>query len=161
MTPADAGPFAFVLNDLAATTRFGAAIAEALRPGDVVALSGDLGAGKTALARAILLALGHAGETPSPTFTLVQTYATPRGDVAHFDLYRIDDPGELHEIGFDDVMDAIVLIEWPERAGAALPFDRLDVHLTIAEGAQRRVMLTGRGAMANAARRIVSIMDVS
>lgn len=101
--------------------RIGAAIGAALRPGDVVALSGDLGAGKTTLARAILKARGLAGEAPSPTFAIVQPYAPPEVEmpIAHVDLYRIEDAGELIELGLDDYLyDGALLIEWPERLGA-------------------------------------------
>lgn len=100
--------------------RIGAAIGGALMPGDVVALSGDLGAGKTTLARAMLKARGLAGEAPSPTFAIVQPYAPPETDlpIAHVDLYRIEDEDELIELGLDDYLyDGALLIEWPERLG--------------------------------------------
>jgi tRNA threonylcarbamoyladenosine biosynthesis protein TsaE len=106
--------------DLDEAERIGAAIGAALRAGDVVALSGDLGAGKTTLARAMLKARGLAGEAPSPTFAIVQPYAPPEVDlaVAHVDLYRIDNEDELIELGLDDyVRDGALLIEWPERLG--------------------------------------------
>jgi tRNA threonylcarbamoyladenosine biosynthesis protein TsaE len=101
--------------------RIGAAIGTVLMPGDVVALSGDLGAGKTTLARAMLKARGLAGEAPSPTFAIVQPYAPPEVDlpIAHVDLYRIEDVGELIELGLDDYLyDGALLIEWPERLGS-------------------------------------------
>jgi len=104
------------LNNETVTAELGARIAAALQPGEVVALSGELGAGKTALARAILRALGVTGHVPSPTFTLVQTYETPRLLVHHFDLYRIEDERELRELGLDDAKEeGAVLIEWPDR----------------------------------------------
>ena len=106
--------------DLDAAQRIGAAIGAALRPGDVVALSGDLGAGKTTLARAMLKARGLAGEAPSPTFAIVQPYAPPEVDlpIAHVDLYRIERADELIELGLDDYRhDGALLIEWPERLG--------------------------------------------
>lgn len=109
-----------VRYDLAAAERIGAAIGAALVPGDVVLLSGDLGAGKTTLARAMLKARGLAGEAPSPTFAIVQPYAPPEVDlpVAHVDLYRIEEPEELIELGLDDYLyDGALLIEWPERLG--------------------------------------------
>ncbi|WP_172449908.1 tRNA (adenosine(37)-N6)-threonylcarbamoyltransferase complex ATPase subunit type 1 TsaE [Porphyrobacter sp. HT-58-2] len=109
-----------VLPDLAAMESFGARIAQRLQPGDVVALEGGLGAGKTTLARAILAALGHAGEVPSPTFTIIETYAAPplRMPVVHADFYRLDDPSELMEIGLEDYRQGAALIaEWPEHAG--------------------------------------------
>jgi tRNA threonylcarbamoyladenosine biosynthesis protein TsaE len=100
--------------------QIGAAIGAALMPGDVVALSGGLGAGKTTLARAILKARGLAGEAPSPTFAIVQPYSPPEVDlpIAHVDLYRIEDEEELIELGLDDYLyDGALLIEWPERLG--------------------------------------------
>lgn len=106
--------------DLDEAGRIGAAIGRALAPGDAVLLSGDLGAGKTTLARAMLKARGLAGEAPSPTFAIVQPYAPPEVDlpIAHVDLYRIEDPGELIELGLDDYLyDGALLIEWPERLG--------------------------------------------
>ena len=104
------------LDDETVTAALGARIATALRPGDVVALAGDLGAGKTALARAILRGLGVAGHVPSPTFTLVQSYETPGLTVHHFDLYRIEDESELRELGLEEAKeDGAVLIEWPDR----------------------------------------------
>ncbi|WP_234036268.1 tRNA (adenosine(37)-N6)-threonylcarbamoyltransferase complex ATPase subunit type 1 TsaE [Porphyrobacter sp. YT40] len=99
---------------------YGARIAARLRAGDVVALEGGLGAGKTTLARAILAALGHAGEVPSPTFTIIETYDSPplRLPVVHADFYRLDDPAELAEIGLDDYREgAVLLAEWPDHAG--------------------------------------------
>ena len=112
----------FALPDLAATAALGARIAAGLRPGDAVALWGDLGAGKTTLARAILRALGVTEDVPSPTFTLVQTYETPRLRVGHYDLYRLKSAREMEELGFDDALDdGAVLVEWPERAPEALP----------------------------------------
>lgn len=113
-----------VLADEAATLALGAALARVARPGDVIALSGDLGAGKTTLARGLLAALGLAGEAPSPTFAIVQPYDPPetRFPVAHVDLYRIDDPGEVGELGLDDLLrDSLLLVEWPERAGTLWP----------------------------------------
>ena len=101
--------------------RIGAVIGAALMPGDIVALSGGLGAGKTTLARAMLKARGLAGEAPSPTFAIVQPYAPPEVDlpIAHVDLYRIEDIDELIELGLDDYLyDGALLIEWPERLGS-------------------------------------------
>ena len=108
------------LPDLEAMAVFGARIADRLRPGDVIALEGGLGAGKTTLARAILSALGHAGEVPSPTFTIIETYDAPplRLPVVHADFYRLEDPSEVEEIGLDDYREGAVLIaEWPDHAG--------------------------------------------
>ena len=106
---------------LAEAERIGAAIGATLMAGDVVLLSGDLGAGKTTLARAMLKQRGLAGEAPSPTFAIVQPYAPPEVDlaIAHVDLYRIEEEDELIELGLDDYLyDGALLIEWPERLGA-------------------------------------------
>lgn len=108
------------LPDLAATQAFGARIAARLRAGDVVALSGGLGAGKTTLARAIIAALGHAGEVPSPSFAIIETYDPPqvRLPLVHADFYRLDAPAEVEELGLDDYREgAALLAEWPEHAG--------------------------------------------
>jgi tRNA threonylcarbamoyladenosine biosynthesis protein TsaE len=106
--------------DEPAMARAGAALARTLQVGDVVALSGPLGAGKTTLVRGVLAALGHDGEVPSPTFAIVQPYDATRIPIAHADLYRIEDPDELQEIGLEDqLIDGALLVEWPERAGAA------------------------------------------
>jgi tRNA threonylcarbamoyladenosine biosynthesis protein TsaE len=108
------------LPDLAAMQAFGGRIAAQLRPGDVVALSGGLGAGKTTLARAIIAALGFEGEVPSPTFTIVETYDPPAVHLplVHADFYRLNRPEEIEEIGLDDYRNAAALLaEWPENAG--------------------------------------------
>jgi tRNA threonylcarbamoyladenosine biosynthesis protein TsaE len=100
--------------------RFGAGIAERIRPGDVIALSGTLGAGKTTLARAIIAAMGHAGEVPSPSFSIVEFYEGRelRFPAVHADFYRLSRPGEALELGLDDYRQGAVLIaEWPENAG--------------------------------------------
>lgn len=126
------------LGDLAATQALGARIAAALSVGDAVALEGDLGAGKTTLARAILRSLGVTEEVPSPTFTLVQYYETPKLPVRHYDLYRIEKPEEVDELGLDEALDdGAALIEWPERALAWLPADRLHVAMSMTNGARR------------------------
>ena len=133
----------FPLPDLGATQMLGARIAGALRPGDTVALSGDLGAGKTTMARAILASLGVTEAVPSPTFTLVQSYDTPHLSVSHYDLYRLKSEGEMDELGLEDALElGAALIEWPERAGNRLPRERLTVTLRAApEG--RRADLSG------------------
>lgn len=113
-------PTRLELPDLAAMADFGERIAARLRSGDVVALEGGLGAGKTTLARAIIAALGHAGEVPSPTFTIIETYDAPplRIAVAHADFYRLEDPCEALELGLDDYREGAALIaEWPDHAG--------------------------------------------
>jgi tRNA threonylcarbamoyladenosine biosynthesis protein TsaE len=105
------------LADLAAMEAFGARIAARLRPGDVVALSGGLGAGKTTLARGIIAGLGYAGEVPSPTFTIVETYDLDP-PLVHADFYRLERPREAEELGLDDYRQGAALIaEWPEKAG--------------------------------------------
>ncbi len=141
------------LADEAATAAFGARLAALLEPGDVVALTGDLGAGKTTLARAALRALGIEGEVPSPTFTLVQMYDTPYLTVAHVDLYRIEDESEIEELGLDDVLAyGALIVEWPEKLGrrfaAGRVPGRLDIALAISEGDVRTADLAGTGSWA-------------
>jgi tRNA threonylcarbamoyladenosine biosynthesis protein TsaE len=109
-----------ILADEQATAALGAALAAAARGGDVIALSGPLGVGKTALARGFLAAKGHAGEVPSPSFAIVQPYEEIAPPVWHVDLYRIESPSEIEELGLDSAAEAILLVEWPERAGADL-----------------------------------------
>ncbi len=136
------------LGDRAATRRLGARLAGVLRPGDLVALRGALGAGKTALARDVIEARAHAAcEVPSPTFTLVQCYEA--GDLAiwHFDLYRLERPEDIEELGFDEALDdGALLVEWPERLGDRLPAGRLDIALDPGPGAEARIArLTATG----------------
>lgn len=122
--------------------RIGAAIADVLQPGDVIALSGSLGAGKTSLARGILKALGLEGEAPSPTFALVQPYEPPevRMPLLHVDLYRIDDPEEVLELGLDEARrDSVLLIEWPERLGHYAFPDTLGLQIDFAGDNARRL----------------------
>jgi tRNA threonylcarbamoyladenosine biosynthesis protein TsaE len=136
------------LPDAAATAAAGEALAAALRPGDVVALSGDLGAGKTTFARGLIQALGFDGEVPSPTFPIVIPYAPPelRLPLWHVDLYRIDDPEELEELGLDEArMDSALLIEWPERMGTLLWPDALRLTIERA-GEGRRLTWTAPAA---------------
>ena len=133
---------AFALPDLDATTRLGASIAGGLRAGDAVALWGDLGAGKTTLARAILKALGVSEDVPSPTFTLVQSYDTEPA-ISHYDLYRLKSGRELEELGLEEALaDGAVLVEWPERVPEALPPETLHVRLGTPEGT-RTARITG------------------
>lgn len=107
-----------LLPDLAAMDALAASIAPLLEPGDVVALEGDLGAGKSTLARAIIKALGHEGEVPSPTFTILETYDELSPPVVHADFYRLEDPAEVEQLGLDDYRDgAVLLAEWPANAG--------------------------------------------
>ena len=126
-------PWDHGLKDAAATEAFGARLASFVAAGDVITLSGQLGVGKTSIARGLLAALGLAGEAPSPSFAIVQPYAPPevRMPVLHVDLYRIDDPDELEELGLDDsASDALLIIEWPERAPGYWP-DALALTLEI------------------------------
>ena len=142
---------AFDLPDLTATERLAGRVAALARAGDVIALAGPLGAGKTAFARAFITALvGAPVEVPSPTFTLLQTYATPGAAVWHFDLYRLERAEEAYELGIEEAfVDGISLIEWPERIAALLPAERLTVNLTeAADAGARHAELSGRGAWA-------------
>src|ERR1700694_2120631 len=125
--------FSLALPNETATAHLMADLALLIGPGDVVTLSGDLGAGKTAAARAMIryLAGDDALEVPSPTFTLAQSYDLPPFPLLHADLYRVTDPLELEEIGLSPLPEGTVaLIEWPERAPAALPQDRIDIALS-------------------------------
>ncbi len=136
------------LADEAATGALARRIADAAAPGDVIALNGGLGAGKTAFARAFIRHLGDADEeVPSPTFTLLQTYSSRAGDIYHFDLYRIEQPDDALELGIEEAFsDGITLIEWAERLQGMLPADRLDIRFE--PGARpdaRRAVLTGYG----------------
>jgi tRNA threonylcarbamoyladenosine biosynthesis protein TsaE len=139
------------LADEAATADLARRLAGWLKPGDVVTLRGDLGAGKTSFARALIRALSdEAPEVPSPTFTLVQSYETSAGPIHHFDLYRIQSPDELTEIGWDEALGGgIVLVEWPERAGNFLPASRLDLTIEFGSTAETRraTLLPGHGWM--------------
>jgi len=131
------------LPDEAATTALARAVAPCLRAGDVVALRGDLGAGKTAFARALIRTLcGEETEVPSPTFTLVQMYDAPGFALWHFDLYRLSGPDEVYEVGWDEAREGVALVEWPGRLGPLLPAGSLDLTLTI----------TGPGAAGEEAR---------
>ncbi len=138
-----------ICDSEAATATLAAALGTHLQVGDLVALRGDLGAGKTTLARALIRArLGHPDEAvPSPTFTLLQTYDDAAAPIAHFDLYRVEDPSELVEMGWDDALaDAIALVEWPEHAGALLPARRIDVTLSFGDSeGTRRVTIERMG----------------
>src|SRR5688572_1874028 len=140
-----------------ALCRLAEVIAFAARPGDLILLEGDLGAGKTTFARAFISALmgGTAEEVVSPTFTLVQSYETERMPVAHLDLYRLDDPAELAELGLEHALErGVALVEWPERAEGVWPASHLRIRIDeerSADGAAeapRRVTLLGRGAWA-------------
>lgn len=133
----------YLLADETAATRLGAALGLALRPGETVLLEGPVGAGKSHIARAAIRAvLGEATEVPSPSFTLVQTYDGPAGEIWHADLYRLTGSDEVHELGLTEAMDkAIVLIEWPDRLGDLAPPDAIRLSLAV-EGDARRARLT-------------------
>ncbi|WP_018901144.1 bifunctional tRNA (adenosine(37)-N6)-threonylcarbamoyltransferase complex ATPase subunit type 1 TsaE/phosphotransferase [Rhizobium sp. 2MFCol3.1] len=146
------------LEDEAATDRLGEDLALALKPGDCLALSGDLGAGKSSLSRALIRAIADDAEleVPSPTFTLVQAYEL-RIPVAHFDLYRLGDAAELTELGFDEALQSgICLVEWPEMAESELPDDRIVLTLTH-EGAGRRAMIAAPEKQAARINRVLAI----
>ena len=129
-----------VLADLGATHAFAARLARLLQPGDVVGLSGPLGAGKSEIARAAIRArAGTEIEVPSPSFTLVQDYPLPGLTIRHVDLYRIGAPAELVELGLADIGDdEALLVEWPEQADGLLPADRLDIRIAQGEAADAR-----------------------
>ena len=140
-------PEILALRAASDTEALGAAVAGALAPGDVVCLWGELGAGKTTLARGLIRALmGPDEEAPSPTFTLVQIYDSPDLAVAHLDLYRLSGPEEVRELGLEEALEqGAAVIEWPERLGPRLPTDRLDIRLGVeAEGRTARIERHGR-----------------
>ncbi len=134
--------FSMSLADETATAELGATLAARLHPGDIVGLQGELGSGKTTLARAILRAAAGDPDliVPSPTFTLVEVYETPRGTFWHFDLYRLETPEQVFELGWEEALaEGIVLIEWPQRLGELLP-KHLSVTLEV-DGDGRRALL--------------------
>ncbi len=127
------------LADPAASEALGAALAGCVLPGDVITLSGPLGAGKTSIARGLLAALGLVGEAPSPSFAIVQPYFPPevRLPVLHVDLYRIDDPAEIEELGLDEAQgESVTLIEWPEQAPGRWPEALALTLVPLADGAR-------------------------
>jgi len=132
------------VRSLAETNDLARRIAPELRVGDTVALKGELGAGKTTFARAILRALGVEGEVPSPSFTLVQEYETARLKVLHCDLYRISETAELAELGIEDALrESVVLIEWPERGDSRIPDNALWIELEACGESERRMTISG------------------
>ncbi len=149
-----------LLEDEAATLRLGNDLALALKAGDCLALSGDLGAGKSSLARAFLRTVAEDDglEVPSPTFTLVQSYEL-RIPVSHFDLYRLGDPSELTELGFDEALEnGICIVEWPEMAEGELPEGRISLRLEH-EGSGRRATITAPEQSASRIRRVLAIRN--
>jgi tRNA threonylcarbamoyladenosine biosynthesis protein TsaE len=143
--PASGATRLIELPNLAATEALAAGVAAVARAGDAILLEGALGAGKTVFARAFLrTATGDpALEVPSPTFTLVQSYATSIGVVHHFDLWRLEGPGGLAELGWDEACDGIVLLEWPDRLGSLRPADALTVALQTTGTDSRRAVVAG------------------
>jgi tRNA threonylcarbamoyladenosine biosynthesis protein TsaE len=136
------------LPDEAATASFAARIAALAEIGDVIALKGDLGAGKTSFARAFIGARGGEEEVPSPTFTLVQVYELQSAAIWHFDLYRLKSPEEAWELGIEDAFsEGISLIEWPEQLGSLLPRRRLEINFLFGDrpDARRAVIAAGEG----------------
>jgi tRNA threonylcarbamoyladenosine biosynthesis protein TsaE len=136
------------LPDASATLALGARLAADLAPGQALLLSGGLGAGKTTLARGLIAAwTGIDEDAPSPTYTLVQTYDGPKGPLWHVDLYRLDDPDAAFELGLEDAfLEALCVIEWPERLGPYRPADRLDISLE-PQGAGRIADCAGYGRL--------------
>ena len=155
--------FATTLADEAATYRLMTDVAAVLEPGDLITLSGDLGAGKTTFARALIryLAGDDRIEVPSPTFTLTQTYTLPSFTVVHADLYRLSGTGELAELGLEDAPEgAVTLVEWPDRATGFLPSNRFDIALTLEPQhgpTARSVRITAHGNVTPRAERILTI----
>jgi tRNA threonylcarbamoyladenosine biosynthesis protein TsaE len=138
----------FDLPKEAATAALAARLAAVARAGDIIALKGDLGVGKTSFARAFIRARTKAQEeVPSPTFTLVQTYQTDRGAIWHFDLYRLHSAEEVWELGIEDAFGSgISLIEWPDRLGPLLPQRRLEISLSFADRPEARRAIVCGGA---------------
>ena len=138
-------PYHLDLPDLAATEALGRRLAALLRPGDAILLEGPLGAGKTALTRALLRAAcgDPALEVPSPSYTLVQSYDAPRFTLHHFDLWRLDGPEALAELGFEEARAGVVIVEWPDRLGPLTPPDALTIALRHGQGEARHAILTG------------------
>ena len=125
------------LADEEATTQLGALLAGLAEPGDVITLSGPLGAGKTSLARGFISGLGHIGDVPSPSFAIVQPYDQLEPPVWHVDLYRIEEPSEIDELGLDSASEAVLLVEWPERAGTGAWPEALALSLDFGKNGER------------------------
>src|ERR1700689_4272244 len=163
LTTTGGASFTVTIPNEEALAAFMTDIPAALEPGDLVTLSGDLGAGKTTFARALIryLAGDDTIEVPSPTFTFIQTYELPRFTLVHADLYRLSGAAELAELGFDDLPDGVVVVmEWPDRAAGFLPPDRLDIAFTLAPALGpevRNARCIGYGDFAPRAERIAQI----
>ena len=153
--------------DLGGLDEFAAATSEQTLAGHMIGLSGPLGVGKSEFARALIMARSKAmgvpppREVPSPTFTLVQTYAMGDQDLSHFDLYRLEGPDDVRELGFDDALDAgPVLVEWPDRLGHLIPENRLDISFAFGEQAStRNVTLVGHGDWVNRLNALVATFN--
>jgi tRNA threonylcarbamoyladenosine biosynthesis protein TsaE len=144
-SPAPPAVLDLLLPSLAETEALARRVSRLLRPGDAVLLSGPLGAGKSAFARALLrdMAGDPALEVPSPSFTLVQSYETPRGTVHHYDLWRVEPGPDLRELGLDDAFADIALVEWPDRLGDHAPADALGIAFTPYPDGTRQARLSG------------------
>ncbi len=150
------------LRDEAATLALGHRLAPALDPPLLVFLKGDLGAGKTTLARGVLRALGHTGPVKSPTYALVESYDLERVTVHHLDLYRLGDPSELEALGIREMLDptAILMVEWPERGAGWLPPPDIEIELShLDEG--RRARLRGHTSRGRAAMQLLGSRNAS
>jgi tRNA threonylcarbamoyladenosine biosynthesis protein TsaE len=146
-TALDHRPVRLRSRSVADTQRLAAIVSELVRPGDVIVLAGDLGAGKTAFTKGLAAALGISDVVTSPTFVLVQEYEGPV-PLAHVDVYRLEHPAELPDLGIDDLLDGerVVVVEWGDKIAAALPADRLEVHLAFGEGDDdRRIEIVATG----------------
>lgn len=138
-----------ILDDVAATLKVGRELGALLRAGDKIALTGTLGAGKTTMAKGILAGMGYGGEVPSPTFAIVQQYEPPetRIPLAHIDLYRIEDPEEIPELGLEDTLvDGAMVVEWPDRMPDSFWKDALRIELEITGEGNRRLTWTAGSA---------------
>ncbi|MBW0145060.1 tRNA (adenosine(37)-N6)-threonylcarbamoyltransferase complex ATPase subunit type 1 TsaE [Sphingomicrobium clamense] len=126
-----------ILDGEAASLAFGVRLADVVAPGDVITLSGPLGAGKTSISRGLIAALGHEGEVPSPTFSIVQPYENLDPPVWHVDLYRLEEEGELDELGLEAAEEGVLLVEWPSRAGRWAHALQLTLEIDERTGARR------------------------
>lgn len=148
-----------LLSSESDTARLGRNLAALLRVGDVVCLEGDLGAGKTTLARALIQSLCGDISVPSPTYTLVETYDAPAFTVWHFDLYRLTSPEQIWELGVEEALDqGVTIIEWPDIGGGAVPSDALRISLTM-EGVSRKVEISAGPSWAGRVQSITTTLE--